>query len=85
MGSYLIGLLARRTVSVTVNLEPFPSSLSTSMAPPIISTIFFVMAMPRPVPWMPLTVADCSRAKVSNTWPTNSGDMPMPVSLMENS
>ena len=33
-----------------------PCSLLTEMEPFIISTIFFVMAMPRPVPWMPLMV-----------------------------
>ena len=50
IGAYLIGWLAKRTVIVAVNLEPFPSSLSTAIVPPIISTMFFVMAIPSPVP-----------------------------------
>ena len=34
----------------TMKVLPVPNSLSTEMVPPIRSTRFFVMAMPRPVP-----------------------------------
>ena len=34
----------------TVNSVPLPCAVCTSMVPPIISTMFLVMAMPRPVP-----------------------------------
>lgn len=34
----------------TVNVEPFPTSLSTPMVPPMSSTSAFVMARPSPVP-----------------------------------
>ena len=36
----------------TVNVEPFPTSLSTPMVPPMSSTSAFVMARPSPVPAM---------------------------------
>ena len=60
---------------------PFPSSLVTEMVPSIMSTMFLVMAMPSPVPWMPLTVLVRSRSKGSKTWARNSLLMPMPVSF----
>jgi hypothetical protein len=47
--------------------------------------MFLVMAMPRPVPWMPLVVEFRSRSKGSKIRATNSSLMPMPVSLMQNS
>ena len=64
-----------------MKVEPLPSSLATEMAPPIMSTMFLVMAMPSPVPWMPLTVLVRSRSKGSKTWARNSWLMPMPVSF----
>ena len=55
------------------------------MVPFIMSTMFLVMAMPRPVPWMPLMVEFRSRSKGSKIRSTNSWLMPMPVSRMVNS
>jgi hypothetical protein len=55
------------------------------MEPFIISTIFLVIAIPRPVPWIPLTVVLFSRSNGSKICATNSSLMPIPVSLMENS
>ena len=69
----------------TMNSEPLPSSLFTSMVPPIISTMFFVMDIPRPVPWIPLVVEVLSRVKESKISFWNSFDMPMPLSLIRNS
>ena len=39
----------------TVPGLPFPSSLFTVMVPPIISTMFLVIAIPSPVPWIPVS------------------------------
>ena len=50
------------------------------MQPSMLSTMAFVMAMPRPVPWMPLTVDVRSRSKGSKIRAANSSLMPMPVS-----
>ncbi len=75
----------RRKEMFTMNSVPAPCRLFTSMAPFIISTMFLVIAMPRPVPWMPLVVEFRSRSKGSKMWATNSSLMPMPVSLMANS
>ena len=47
------------------------------MVPPIISTMFLVMAMPRPVPWIWLTVELRSRSKGSKIFFANSGLMPV--------
>ena len=69
----------------TINSVPTPCSLRTLMVPFIMSTMFLVMAIPRPVPWMPLMVEFRSRSKGSKMWETNSLLMPMPVSLMWNS
>ena len=71
--------------SSTVNVEPFPSSLSTEIFPPIISTIFLVIAIPSPVPWIPLTVLVLSRSKGSKTCFWNSSLIPIPVSFTWNS
>ena len=68
-----------------MNSEPLPISLFTSMVPPIMSMMFFVMAMPRPVPWMPLVVEVLSLVKESKISRWNASDMPMPLSLMRNS
>ena len=67
-----------------MNVVPLPSSLSTVISPSIMSTMFLVMAMPSPVPWMPLTVLERSRSKGSKTWARNSRLMPMPVSFTWN-
>ncbi len=55
------------------------------MVPPIISTMFLVMAIPSPVPCIPLTVEVRSRSKGSKIFLANSGLMPMPLSLTRNS
>ena len=71
----------RAKINSTVKTLPSPSWLSTWMTPPISSTRFLVMAIPRPVPWMPLEVEVNSREKGSKMVLTNSGLMPMPLSL----
>ena len=71
--------------SSTVNTLPSPWRLSAWITPPMRSTRFLVMAMPSPVPWMPLVVEFRSRSKGSKMWETKSSLMPMPVSLMQNS
>ena len=68
-----------------INSLPLPCAVCTSMVPPIISTIFLVIAMPRPVPCIRLTVEVRSRSKGSKIFWANSGLMPMPLSLMRNS
>ena len=80
-----LGPAHSRKVSRTTNSEPTPLALFTVMEPFIISTMFLVMAIPRPVPWMPLVVELRSRSKGSKMWLTNSSLMPMPVSRMQNS
>ena len=64
-----------------IKVLPSFRAVSRRMLPPISSTRLLVMAMPRPVPWMPLTVELRSRSKASNTFSANSSLMPMPVSL----
>src|SRR4030095_4333956 len=66
--------------TVKKNVEPRPSSLSTPMRPPCISTSRFVMLSASPVP-------PYSRVMVVSTWrnsakmfSTSSLEMPMPVS-----
>ena len=66
--------------SSTVNTLPSPWRLSAWITPPMRSTRFLVMAMPSPVPWMPLVVEFSSRLKGSNTVRRKSGLMPMPLS-----
>ena len=68
----------------TVNSLPSPSVLFTVMVPFIMSTRLLVMAMPSPVPWMPLMVVLRSRVKASKIVFWNSGFMPMPLSQMVN-
>jgi len=65
----------------TVNVEPTPFLLSTAIEPPIISTYFFVMAIPRPVPlyWV-LALASSSCENGSNNFFWNSSLMPIPLS-----
>ena len=69
----------------TVNSVPLPCSVWTSTVPPIMSTMFLVMAMPRPVPWVLLTVEVRSRSKGEKIFCTNSWLMPIPLSLIRNS
>ena len=63
-----------------MNTLPSPWRLSAWITPPMRSTRFLVMAMPSPVPWMPLVVEFSSRLKGSNTVRRKSGLMPMPLS-----
>ena len=79
--SCLTGPEQVRSCKDTVNVEPFPSSLTTLTVPPIISTIFLVIAIPSPVPWTPLTVLVRSRSNGSNTCSKNSWLIPIPVSF----
>ncbi len=65
----------------TVKVVPFPSSLTTEILPPIISTIFLVIAIPSPVPCIPLTVLVRSRSNGSKTCSKNSLLIPIPVSF----
>ena len=70
-----------RSGTQTINSVPFPCSVWISMVPPIMSTMFLVMAIPRPVPCVLLTVEVRSRSNGSKIFLTNSGLMPMPLSL----
>ena len=65
---------------VTWKQLPLSRWLETVMVPPISSTMYLVMAMPRPVPSVRWTRALSSRAKESKIFFWNSSDMPMPVS-----
>ena len=76
---------ARRKSRVAVNSVPWPFLEATVMVPPIISTMFLAMAMPRPVPWMPDTVELRARTKGSKTVLRNSSSIPMPLSRQRNS
>ena len=67
--------------SIIVNSVPFPVSLSTWIVPPIMSTMFLVIAIPRPVPPIPFSVTVCSLEKESNTCFRNSLDIPIPLSF----
>ena len=73
-----------RRLTITVNSVPTPFSDSTSIVPFIISTRFFVIAIPSPVlPYLLLRLPS-SWAKASNTLGMKSRSMPMPVSWMQN-
>ena len=71
--------------SIIVNSVPFPVSLSTWIVPPIMSTMFLVIAIPRPVPCIlfvtELSARVCSLEKESNTCFRNSLDIPIPLSF----
>lgn len=67
--------------SVTQNSLPRSRWLATVMVPFISSTMYLVMAMPRPVPSVRCTRWVSSRAKDSKIFFWNSSDIPMPVSL----
>ena len=79
-----MGSPLRRKVKATMHSVPTPCLLFTSMVPFIMSTMFLVMAIPRPVPWMPLMVELRSRSKGSKICCMNSLLMPMPVSRTVN-
>ena len=61
---------------------PSPGALVTSMRPPMASTMYLVMAMPRPLPSVFRTRVLSSRTKDSKMCSLNSWVMPMPLSLM---
>ena len=66
---------------LTVKREPFPYSLSTEISPPIISTRFLVRFNPRPVPSILRLVFSSTLEKDSNSFPTSSLRIPIPVSV----
>src|SRR6266498_2273732 len=69
-----------RSGTAKKNVQPFPISLSTQMRPPCISTNFFVMLSPRPVPPNSrVTVASTCRNS-AKTFSSSSCGIPMPVS-----
>ena len=65
---------------ITWNSLPSPCLLFTSMVPPIISTITFVIDIPSPVPSIFCTFIS-SLEKVSNILFWNSSDIPIPLSF----
>ena len=67
---------------VTVNVEPSPCLLSTSIVPSMSSTSFFVMPIPMPLPSIRLDVVLRSLSKVSKIRFWNSSDIPIPLSVM---
>ena len=64
-----------------VNSDPTPNSLFTLIVPPIISTIFFVIAIPSPVPGIRLTVEVSSLVNGSKICSANSSLIPIPLSF----
>ena len=60
---------------------PCPSSLSTSMVPPIASTRFLVIAIPSPVPCILLVTELSARVNGSKIVSLKSADIPIPLSL----
>lgn len=82
------GKASRVIDSLTVNVVPFPTSLSTLMFPPIAFTNSLVKLSPMPAPPAPVGPAFvCSWfsdwKKRSKTFGKSSGGMPTPVSLTE--
>ena len=67
-----------------VNSVPVPTSLLTSIVPPIRSTIFFEIAIPRPLPSVLSIRLSFSRVKGLKISLKNSGLIPIPVSLTVN-
>lgn len=65
-----------RSSRSTRNNDPFPTSLSTSMVPPMRSTRLLVMDMPSPVPCTLLVVEFSARVNESKMVLRNSGVMP---------
>ena len=72
---------ANLSLTKTVNSVPSPFLEATEMRPPIISTMFFVIAIPRPVPETPDMVLFSSRVNGLKIVLANSSLMPMPLSL----
>lgn len=62
---------------------PSPSSLSTSMVPPIASTRFLVIAIPSPVPCILFVMEFSARVNASKIVFLKSADIPMPLSLTQ--
>ena len=69
-----------RNSKSTLKIVPLFTSLETSMVPPISSTIFFVIAIPKPVPWTLLVVLFSALVKASKTVVRNWGVIPYPSS-----
>ena len=68
--------------SVTWNSLPSPNLLLTSIEPPMASTtIYFVIAIPRPVPSVFCTLALSSRLNDSKIFFWYSSDIPIPLSF----
>ena len=68
-------------VRQTVVIVPTPSSLSTSIVPPIRFTRDLTIGRPRPVPVMWLSVEECSLVNSSKICGRYSLLMPMPLSF----
>ena len=64
----------------TVNTEPLPGSLDTSMSPPIIRQKWRVMTSPSPLPPYFRVVDASAWLKALNNRLICSADMPMPES-----
>src|SRR5579859_6860399 len=67
-----------RIGTVNWKFEPSPTLLSTQILPPCSSTIWRLMARPRPVPTTWLVRLLSNRSYRLNSWPMNSGGMPTP-------
>ena len=78
-------LSSMRRVRVKQKVEPLPSSLSTQIRPPIISTSFFEMARPRPAPPYCSWSGTPAWTKLSKIVSTISAGMPTPVSVTRKS
>ena len=59
---------------------PLPFSLSTSIVPPIASNKFFVMAIPRPVPWILFVTLFTSLVNASKILSLKLSSIPIPLS-----
>ena len=67
------------------NVVPALSSLSKAIVPPIFSTSFFVIGIPRPVPANLVRLPVCSCANGSKICFWNASVIPIPVSRQVNS
>lgn len=67
--------------TVAVNVEPLPSSLSTSISPFIMRAAESAIGMPSPVPCCSTTSLRSARENASNTCGRYSLLMPMPLSF----
>ncbi len=81
--SFLTGSLAIFWSNATVNFEPFPYSLCTTIFPPIISTNFFVIARPNPEPSIDMFFSKSSLPNFSNNLSISSFFIPIPLSSTE--